>query len=154
RSAGILDLPIRLILRSGSPSNLLELKRVAFEHAKSIIVLAGWTRDSDASGRDVEAIKTAMLLSAYSEWPGPRPNVVSEISRKQNVEIARIAGRNEISVVSGSEVISKVIVQATRQRGLSFVYSEILSADGNSIRVTHEPLCVGRRFGDIQFGFE
>lgn len=154
RSAGILDLPIKLILRSGSPSNLFELKRVAFEHAKSIIVLTGWMRDADASGRDVEAIKTAMLLSAYSEWPGARPNVVSEINRKQNVEIARIAGRNEISVVSGSEVISKVIVQATRQRGLSFVYSEILSADGNSIRVTHEPLCVGRRFGDIQFGFE
>ena len=63
RSAGIVSLPIKVILRSGSPSNILELKRVAFEHAKSIIVLAGWTRESDASGRDVEAIKTAMLLS-------------------------------------------------------------------------------------------
>lgn len=154
RASGVLNLPIKLILRSGSPSNLLELKRVAFEHAKSIIVLAGWARDADASGRDVEAIKTAMLLSGYDAWPGPKPTLVSEVNRKQNVEIARIAGRNEIAVVSSSEVISKVIVQATRQPGLSFVYSEILSTGRNSIGVQHEPRCADRRFGDILYGFD
>jgi ion channel POLLUX/CASTOR len=153
RAAGILSLPFKLILRSGSPSNLLELKRVAFEQASSIIVLAGWARDADASGRDVEAIKTTMLLSSFPDWTGDKPVLVAEINRKQNADIARIAGRNEISVVSSSEVIGKIIVQAARQRGLSFVYSEILSAGGNSIQVRHEPLCVGKRFGDIQFGF-
>jgi hypothetical protein len=154
RSAGILSLPIKVILRSGSPSNILELKRVAFEHAKSIIVLAGWARDADASGRDVEAIKTAMLLSGYSAWPGPKPILVSEVNRKQNAEIARIAGRNEIFVVSSSEVISKIIVQATRQQGLSFVYSEVLSANGNSISVLEEQRCTGKRFGDVLYGFK
>jgi hypothetical protein len=44
-------------------------------------------------------------------------------------------------------------VQATRQRGLSLVYSEILSADGNSISVGTEPRCTGKRFGDILYGF-
>ncbi len=153
RAAGILNLPLKLILRSGSPSNLLELKRVAFDQASSIIVLAGWARDADASGRDVEAIKTTMLLSSFADWTAHKPVLVAEINRKQNADIARIAGRNEISVVSSSEVISKIIVQAARQTGLSFVYSEILSADGNSIRVRHEPACVGKRFGDIQYGF-
>lgn len=154
RTAGILSLPIKLILRSGSPSNILELKRVAFDEARSIIVLAGSTPDSDSSGRDVEAIKTTMLLSSYSNWSNAKPVLVSEINRKQNADIARIAGRNEISVVSSSEVIGKVIVQAARQKGLSFVYSEILSADGSSIRVSHEPGCTGKRFGDIQYGFQ
>lgn len=154
RSAGIASLPIKVILRSGTPSNILELKRVAFEHAKSIIVLAGWGRDADASGRDVEVIKTAMLLSGYSGWPGPKPILVSEVNRKQNVEIARIAGRNEIFVISSSEVISKIIVQATRQQGLSFVYSEILSANGNSIGVQKEQRCAGMRFGDVLYAFE
>jgi hypothetical protein len=153
RAAGILSLPIKVILRSGSPSNIFELKRVAFDQAQSIVVLAGSPRDSDASGRDVEAIKTAMLLSSFPDWTGTKPVLVSEITRKQNADIARIAGRNEISVVSSSEVISKVIVQAARQKGLSFVYSEILSADGNSIRVSHVPGCIGKRFGDIQYGF-
>lgn len=153
RSAGIPGPPLKLILRSGSPSNLLELKRVAFEHASSIIVLAGWTRDADASGRDVEAIKTAMLLSSFPDWAETKPVLVAEVNRKQNADIARIAGRNQISVVSSSEVIGKIIVQAARQKGLSYVYSEILSTDGNSIRVKHEPSCIGKRFGDIQFGF-
>ena len=153
RAAGILSLPVKLILRSGSPSNLLELKRVAFDQARSIIVLSASAPDADTSGRDVEAIKTTMLLSSFSEWAGVRPVLVSEVNRKQNADIARIAGRNEISVVSSSEVISKIIVQAARQEGLSFVYSEILSAGGNSIRVSHEPKCVGKRFGDIQYGF-
>jgi ion channel POLLUX/CASTOR len=153
RAAGIPGPPLKLILRSGSPSNLLELKRVAFEHARSIIVLAGWTRDADASGRDVEAIKTAMLLSSFPDWAQNKPVLVAEVNRKQNADIARIAGRNQISVVSSSEVIGKIIVQAARQKGLSHVYSEILSTEGNSIRVMHEPSCIGKRFGDIQFGF-
>ena len=153
RAAGIPGPRLKLILRSGSPSNLLELKRVAFEHARSIIVLAGWTRDADASGRDVEAIKTAMLLSSFPDWAGARPVLVTEVNRKQNADIARIAGGNQISVVSSSEVIGKIIVQAARQKGLSHVYSEILSTGGNSIRVAHEPSCIGKRFGDVQFGF-
>jgi hypothetical protein len=95
-----------------------------------------------------------MLLSSFKDWHGDKPVVVSEINHKQNVAIARIAGRNEISIVSSSEVISKVIVQAARQRGLSFVYSEILSSTGNSICVSHVPSCTGRRFGDIQYGFK
>jgi len=153
RAEGILSLPMKLVLRTGLPTNILELKRVAFEQASSIIVLADASHESETAGRDVEAIKTAMLLSSFSDWRGSRPVLVSEINRKQNLEIARIAGRNEISLVSSSEVISKVIVQSARQSGLSFVYSEILSADGNSIRVRRVPACIGKRFGDIQSGF-
>lgn len=154
RAAGIPGLPLKLILRSGSPSNLLELQRVAFEQARSIIVLAGWARDADVSGRDVEAIKTAMLLSSFRDWSGMKPVLVAEVNRKQSADVARIAGGNELSVVSSSEVIGKIIVQAARQAGLSHVYSEMLSSEGNSIRVRHEPSCVGKRFGDIQFGFD
>lgn len=153
RAEGLLKLPFKLVLRSGSPGNLFELKRVALEHAGSVIVLSGWTRDADSSGRDVEAIKTAMLLSSFSEWRGARPILVTEINRKQNVEIARIASHGAISVVSSSEVISKVIVQAARQSGVSVVYSEILSGDGNSLCVRQFPACVGKRFGDVQYGF-
>jgi hypothetical protein len=154
RAAGIPGLPLKLILRSGSPSNLLELQRVAFEGARSIIVLAGWARDADVSGRDVEAIKTAMLLSSFPDWSGTKPVLVAEVNRKQSADVARIAGGNEISVVSSSEVIGKIIVQAARQAGLSHVYAEILSSEGNSIRVKHESACVGKRFGDVQFGFD
>ena len=35
RADGILALPIKVILRSGNPSNLRELRRVAFDHARS-----------------------------------------------------------------------------------------------------------------------
>lgn len=153
RAEGLRELPFKLVLRSGSPGNLFELQRVALEHAGSVIVLSGWTRDADDSGRDVDAIKTAMLLSSFSEWRGPRPILVTEISRKQNVEIARIASHGAISVVSSSEVISKILVQAARQSGVSFVYSEILSGDGNSLLVQQFQACVGKRFGDIQYGF-
>lgn len=153
RAEGLRNFPFKLVLRSGSPGNLLELKRVALEHAGSVIVLSGWARDADSSGRDAEAIKTAMLLSSFAAWRGPRPTLVTEINRKQNVEIARIASQGAISIVSSSEVISKVLVQAARQSGVSLVYSEILSGNGNSLSVQQFPDCVGKRFGDIQYGF-
>ncbi len=153
RADGILNLPIKVILRSGLPSNIFELHRVAFTQASSIIMLASETAESNASDRDAEAIKTAMLLSSFEGWGSSKPVLVSEINSKQNVEIAKIAGRNEISIVSSSEVISKVIVQAARQSGVSSVYAEIFSADGNSIHVSHVPGCRGQRFGDIKYGF-
>ena len=46
RADGILNLPIKVILRSGLPSNIFELHRVAFAQASSIIVLASETAEN------------------------------------------------------------------------------------------------------------
>jgi ion channel POLLUX/CASTOR len=139
----------RVILRTGSRTNLSELHRVAFDRAYSIIVLTE-ERDLAAKGNpDVPAIKSLMVLAAYRDWKGLRPKMVAEISRAENFEAAQIAGDRRIPIILSSEVISKILVQSSRQPGLSTIYQEIFSFHGNEIYVRDFPGCAGKRFDEI-----
>ncbi|UCC55112.1 MAG: hypothetical protein JSU75_06920 [Gammaproteobacteria bacterium] len=142
RIAGIQRERIKVILRSGTPSNHGELDRVAVDRAASVIVLA---TDAD----DSEAIKTMVLLATRQDWSGELPILTSEIALEQNYELAKIAARNRLHIISSSRVISKVIVQTVRNPGLADVYNEIFSPAGNSIYVQFIPECTDRPLGEI-----
>jgi len=144
RVAGIHRQPIKVILRSGIPSNHGELDRVAVSCAASVIVLA---TDAD----DSETIKTIVLLTTRQDWSGEPPILTSEIAMEQNSELAMIAAKNRLHIIYSSRVISKVIVQTVRNPGLANVYSEIFSPTGNSLYVQSFADCTDRPLADIAY---
>ena len=144
RVAGIQRERITIILRSGIPSNRSELERVAMDHASSIIILS---TDAD----DSESIKSMVLLAAKDDWPGKAPALTSEIAHEQNYELAKIASRDRLQIVSSAKVISKVIVQTIRNPGLSTIYNELFSPEGNSIYVQQVPECTDVAIEDIAY---
>lgn len=145
RIAGIQREQIKVILRSGTPSDHGELDRVAVESADSVIVLA---TDSD----DSEVIKTMVLLTAREQWPGEPPVLTSEIARSANFELASIAAHNRVHVISSSQIISKVLVQTVRNPGLSDVYGELFSPYGNGIFAQFLSECIDRPLAEIANG--
>jgi hypothetical protein len=145
RVAGIQREQIKIILRSGTPSNHGELERVAVDRAASVIVLA-------TDGDDSEAIKTIVLLTVRADWSGDPPVLTSEIAMEQNYGLAKIAARSRLNVISSSRVISKVIVQTVRNPGLADIYSEMFSPTGNSLYVQSIPECTDRSLGEIAYG--
>jgi ion channel POLLUX/CASTOR len=153
RVEGAYDHKMKIILRSGYPSSFSELRRVAFQQAHSVIVLSYRDESHEASDPDIEAIKTLLLLSSFPEWNGSRPKMVGEITQKEKLEVARIAGQGTIPIISSSQIISKVVVQCSRQPQLSTVYSEIFSFAGSEIYIRPFPECATRRFGDILHAF-
>ena len=144
RVAGIPREPVTIILRSGVPSNRSELERVALDHASSVIILS---TDAD----DSESIKSMVLLAAKNDWPGKAPTLTSEIAHERNYDLARIASRGRLQIVSSAKVISKVIVQAIRNPGLSSIYNELFSHAGNSIYVQQVPECTDVAIEDIAY---
>jgi hypothetical protein len=144
RVSGIQRERITIILRSGVPSNRNELERVAMDHASSIIILS---TDAD----DSESIKSMVLLAAKNDWPGKVPALTSEIAHEQNYELAKIASRDRLQIVSSAKVISKVIVQTIRNPGLSAIYNELFSPEGNSIYVQQVPACNDLAIEDIAY---
>jgi hypothetical protein len=146
RVAGVYAERISIILRSGRPSNLRELQRVALDYASSVIVLS--TDDDDR-----DSIKTLVLLAAKTDWPGPPPTLTCEIALEQNHELAKIAARGCVHLISSSRVISKVIVQTMRNPGLSGVYAELFACDGNGIFVQQVPGCEGATLGEVAYRF-
>ncbi len=144
RVVGIQREQLTVILRSGIPSNRSELERVALDHASSVIILS---TDAD----DSETIKSMVLLAAKSDWPGKPPTLTSEVAHERNYELAKIASRDRLQIISSAKVISKVIVQAIRNPGLSRIYNELFSPDGNSIYVQQVPECTGVTIEDIAY---
>lgn len=145
RVAGIQRERIKVILRSGTPSDHGELDRVAVDRADSVIVLA---TDSD----DSEVIKTMVLLTAREQWSGEPPVLTSEIAQSDNFELASIAAHNRVYVISSSRIICKVLVQTIRNPGLSDVYGELFSPSGNGIVAQFLPQCVDRPLAEIAHG--
>jgi hypothetical protein len=132
RLAGISQEALTVILRSGVPSNRSELERVAINQARSVIILA-----TDAA--DSETIKALVLLAGKNDWTGQAPTLTCEIAEAQSEELARIAARGRVNLISSSTIISKVIVQTIRHPGLASVFAELFAVEGNNLYVQQVP---------------
>lgn len=149
RLGGIERMPVRVILRSGSTSKMNELERVAFHSAAQIVVLTHHTDGTEVSDRDGEVIKALMILSTFEDWRGPRPTITAEIEEGRNVESASIAVRERSPIVCSTGVVSKIIVQCARYRGLSAVLDELLSDHGSELYVRKFPECDGKTMREV-----
>ena len=52
------------------------------------------------------------------------------------------------------DLISRIVVQSSRQSGLSAVYTELLDFDGCEIYTTEQPELVGKTFGEAILAYE
>ncbi len=139
----------KIICRTGSPLDLQDLEIANPRESRSIIILAPETKNPDP-----EVIKTILALTNN---PNRRPepyHIVAEIADPRNLEVARMVGREEVQLIATGDLISRIIVQTSRQSGLSVVYTELLDFGGDEIYFTEEPKLVGRTFGEAILAYE
>jgi ion channel POLLUX/CASTOR len=139
----------KVICRTGSPLDLNDLEIVNPHEARSIVILAPESAEPDS-----EVIKSIL---AITNNPHRRPepyHIVAELSELRNFEVARMVGRDEAQLIVTSDLISRIIVQTSRQSGLSVVYTELLDFGGDEIYFTEEPGLVGRTFAEALFAYE
>lgn len=139
----------RIICRTGSPLALNDLEIVNPHQARSIVVLAPESEEPDS-----QVIKTIL---AITNNPDRRPepyHIVAEIAEPKNLEVARMVGKDEAQLIVTGDLISRIIVQTSRQSGLSVVYTELLDFGGDEIYFTAEPKLAGRTFGDALLAYE
>lgn len=138
----------RVICRSGSPHDMDDLKIVNPNIAKSIIIVS-----ADEGNSDAQVIKTILALNNIRR-DGQRPyHLVAEIQKQRNLEVARMVGKEEIELVFADEVTAKIMVQASRQTGLSLVYSNLMDFDGVEIYFKKEGALTGKTYGDCLSAF-
>ncbi|WP_162642071.1 potassium transporter TrkA [Streptosporangium sp. 'caverna'] len=137
-----LDLPrhLRVVCRTGNPTDPIDVPIVSPERAKAVIVL-GSEDDSDA-----RTIKSLLALDAA----GVRPEVqvVAGIRDPHNLAPARLAGGSGAQVVDIDEIAARIMVQTCLHTGLSAVYDDLLSFDGDEIYIGLARELTGERFGD------
>lgn len=134
---------VRVICRSGDPTDLRDLAMVNAAEARAIIVVSSPGGDPDA-----RSIKTALALIQAIEDKRTRPRIVAEFRDSANVEAVRAIGGGGLQAVMADDLISRIIVHASRQSGLSTVYSELLDYEGMEFHFAPLAALAGKTFRD------
>jgi voltage-gated potassium channel Kch len=140
---------LRIVCRSGSPIDLADLELVSPREAASIIVLA-----PDADDPDSQVIKTVLALTRSSAHRDARYRIVAEITDPANLETARLVGEDEAIFVDKRQTISRLIVQAARQSGISAVITDLLDFAGDEIYMRPDLELERRSFGEAVLAYE
>lgn len=140
----------QIICRSGDPTDLFDLSIVNPQACRSIIVVSPEGVDDP----DSQVIKTVLALTNDPKRREERYLIAAELRDAKNAEVARIVGGDEVQLVLADDLISRIVVQSSRQAGLSAVYSELLDFDGCEIYTTELEELVGVKYGDAVLGYE
>jgi hypothetical protein len=139
---------VRVVTRTGNPADPVDLEMVSLDTAKSVIVLAPEVEESDAL-----VIKTLLALSNRA-WSGERPPIVTSVTDASSLAPARLAGGQGAVVVDADDIAARLVVQTSRQAGLSVVFTDLLDFDGDEIYMTHQPQLAGMPYAHALHAFE
>jgi len=131
----------RVVCRSGSPIDLGDLALSSSDQARSIIVLG-----SGGDEPDSEVIKTLLALTHNSPDGAP---IVAEISDPENLETARMVGKDRAVIVDKRGTVARLIVQTSRQSGAAAVYTELFDFDGDEIYFHADHGLGDKSYGDV-----
>ncbi len=140
---------LRIVCRSGSPIDLADLEIVSPREARSIIVLA-----PDGPDPDADVIKTVLALTRAEAHLETRYQIVAEIEDPANLDTARLVGGTEAVFVDKRDTISRLIVQAARQSGVSAVMSDLLDFEGDELYFREDEGLAGQTFADAVAAYE
>lgn len=140
----------KIVCRTGSAMELNDLDRVSVQTSRSIVVLA----PEGAEDPDSDVIKAILAVTNGPTRRKEPYHVVAEIQSPENVEAAKLCGRDELEVVVAGDLISRIMVQTCRQSGLSVVHIELLDFGGDEIYFHEERSLVGKTFGEALHCYE
>ncbi len=139
----------KVICRKGNPNDLIDLNIANPYTSKSIIILA-----SEDKNADPQTIKTILAITNNPARRKEPYHIVAEIKNRKNLEVAKMVGKDEVEIVMTDDIIGKIMVQTSRQSGLSIVYTELLDFDGTEIYMNEMQELVGKPYGEAIFMFE
>lgn len=140
----------KIICRSGSPIDLTNLDIANPQNSKSIIILS----PKESSDPDAQVIKQILALTNGPNRRREPYHIVAELVNEDNVEAAKMVGKDEVELVVAEDLISRITVQTSLQTGLSIVYKELLDFGGDEIYFADAPDLKGKTYGDALLAYE
>lgn len=138
-----------VICRTGNPIDVHDLYIANPFDTKSIIIL-----DKDNENSDSQIIKTIVAIVTNPQRRDTPYHITAEMEDKKNLEVAKMVGKNEVELILSDEIISRIMVQTSRQSGLSVVYIELMDFGGDEIYFMEERSLIGKTFREILFSYE
>lgn len=146
----------RVVVRSGSPTDIDDLALVSPSTARSVVVLSPSGVSDEGFEPDREVIKTLLALRS-SDGDGDGPRVVAQLRDPANLEVARLIGRDRpgrTALLDIRETVAKLVVQTSRQSGAAAVYRELFDYDGDEIYFLAEHGLAGSTYAEALLHYE
>lgn len=138
-----------VICRTGNPIDVHDLQIANPFDSKSIIIL-----DKDNENSDSQIIKTIVAIVTNPKRRAAPYHITAEMEDKKNFEVAKMVGGKEVELILSDEIISRIMVQTSRQSGLSVVYQDLMDFDGDEIYFEDAPSLYGKTFREVLFAYE
>jgi len=139
----------QVICRTGNPIDVHDLQIANPYDTKSIIIL-----DKDNENSDSQIIKTIVAIVTNPNRRTEPYHITAEMEDKRNFDVAKMVGGDEVELILSDEIISRIMVQTSRQSGLSVVYQDLMDFGGDEIYFEDAPSLVGKTFREILFSYE
>jgi K+/H+ antiporter YhaU regulatory subunit KhtT len=139
----------KIICRRGNPNDMQDLDIANPQASKSIIILA-----PEIENPDPLTIKTILAITNNPNRRKEAYHIIAEMNNERNVEVAKMVGKEEVEIILTDDVIGKIMVQTSRQSGLSIVYTELMDFDGAEIYFKEEKALIGKSYGDVIAAYE
>ncbi|MEM9272093.1 MAG: hypothetical protein AAGA80_03880 [Cyanobacteria bacterium P01_F01_bin.143] len=126
----------RLVTRTGGISNISNLKNAGLKSAKTVIILNEAKSLDDEEFKIASDSKIIKSLLAIVATKGQKkedtiPDVVVEIHSLQYRQLAEAIAPNSVTTLNESDILAKILVQTSRNNGLSAVYLNLVGFEGN-----------------------
>lgn len=139
----------RVICRTGNPIDVHDLYIANPYESKSIIILGKENENSDS-----QTIKAIVAIVTNPNRRKEPYHITAEMVDKKNLDVARMVGEDEVELIYSDLIISRIMVQTSRQSGLSVVYIELMDFGGDEIYFQEEKSLVGKTFREAIFAYE
>lgn len=136
---------LKIVTRTGDPTNPGDLKRTNISSAKSVIIL-----DADESG-DATVVSTVLAVKSVNANANLR--IIAELDDANTADALQTATNGQVIAVRSHDVIARVTAQASRQPGLAAVTLDLLDFDGDEIYFQEVPALAGKKYSEALLSF-
>lgn len=139
---------VRVVCRTGSPSNMADLGIVSIQTARSIIIL------NPAQDRaDTQLIKTLLAITNIPRSLPQPYHIVAQVQNAKTLDVIKMVGQGTVETLLTDDLIARIVVQTCRQSGLSTVYMDLLNFSGAEIYFKEEPTLQGKPYGQALLSY-
>ena len=135
----------KIICRSGSIDNISDVEICSPETCRSIIV------NAENDFMSVKAVLATTTILENSD--NHNAYITALIHSEENAEAARIAGNGKAEVFYYQNSIARIMAHTSRQPGMSTVFTNLLSYEGDEIYVETISGLAGKTFGELNLLF-
>ena len=135
----------RIICRTGSMDNLADVEICSPSTCRSIIINAE---------DDFMSVKAILACATILEHSGNTEAYITALIRsEENVDAAKIAGKGRVEVFYFQNSIARIMAHTCRQPGMSSVFTNLLSFEGDEIYIEEIPSMAGKTIAEANLYF-